>query len=110
LGAGVMITIFSYLDYRAFLRDLLATKKQEQKRFSQRYIHTKMKVPVSSGFLANVISGKKNLTEIQVLKLSKILKLNKSETSFFENLVRYNHARAIEEKTSTCGVWRPSRS
>jgi uncharacterized protein (TIGR02147 family) len=93
-----MITIFAYLDYRAFLRDFLANKKQEQKRFSQRYIHMKMNVPVSSGFLANVIAGKKNLTDVQVLKLSRILKLNKSETSFFENLVRYNNAKAIEEK------------
>jgi uncharacterized protein (TIGR02147 family) len=93
-----MITIFDYLDYRAFLRDFLANKKQEQKRFSQRYIHVKMNVPVSSGFLANVCAGKKNLTNVQVLKLSKILKLNKSETSFFENLVHYNHAKAVEEK------------
>jgi uncharacterized protein (TIGR02147 family) len=93
-----MITIFAYLDYRAFLRDFLTNRKQEQKSFSQRYIHMKMNVPASSGFLANVIAGKKNLTEIQVLNLSKILKLNKSETSFFENLVRYNHARALKEK------------
>jgi uncharacterized protein (TIGR02147 family) len=93
-----MITIFAYLDYRAFLRDFLTARKKEQKRFSQRYIHMKMKVPVSSGFLANVIAGKKNLTDVQVLKLSKILKLSKSETSFFENLVRYDHAKAVEEK------------
>jgi uncharacterized protein (TIGR02147 family) len=92
------ITIFAYLDYRAFLRDFLANKKKEQKRFSQRYIHVKMNVPISSGFLANVIAGKKNLTDVQILKLSKILKLNKSETSFFENLVRYNHAKAVGEK------------
>jgi len=73
-------------------------KKKEARHFSQRYLHAKIGVSPSSGFLANVIAGKKNLTITQVRKLAQIMKLSRSETAFFEDLVAYNHAKTIEEK------------
>jgi uncharacterized protein (TIGR02147 family) len=95
-----MINIFEYLDYRKFLRNFLAEKKQNDPRFSQRFIHRKMNIADSSGFIANVIAGKKNLSDDHVRKLGKILKLTKPEKAFFENLVRYNHAETVEEKNN----------
>lgn len=93
-----MISIYDYQDYRRFLKDVLQEIKKERHHLSQRAILQKMGVS-SSGFIANVIAGRSNLTVAHVQKLSKVLKLTGPETSYFELLLHFNHARTIEEKT-----------
>lgn len=93
-----MISIFDYQDYRRFLKDILQEIKKERRNLSQRAILQKMGVS-SSGFIANIIAGRSNLTVAHVQKLSKVLKLTSPETSYFELLLHFNHARTIEEKT-----------
>jgi uncharacterized protein (TIGR02147 family) len=92
-----MPDVFEYFDYRQFLRDLFEEKKRENRQFSHRAVLQKMGI-TSTGFLANVISGRKNLTQVQVQRLNQILKLKAGESRFFESLVLFNQAKSLEEK------------
>ena len=92
-----MQPISAYTDYRNLLRDLLASKKKENPKLSHRNILKKMGIS-STGFLSNVLSGKKNLTHIQIRKLGRILNLNKADFKYFETLVYFNQAKKLEEK------------
>ncbi len=94
-----MISVFDYQNYRHFLADFLAYKKSEEKGFSQRDILKKMGI-TSSGFLANVLSGRNNLTTTQVASLCSVLKLKKAEAAYFETMVLFTQAKTIEEKNT----------
>lgn len=94
-----MTEIFEYSDYRKFLKDLLEEKKRVNRLFSHRAVLQKMGI-TSTGFLANVISGRKNLTPPQVQKLAQILKLKAAEARYFECLVLFNQAKSLDEKNN----------
>jgi uncharacterized protein (TIGR02147 family) len=53
----------------------------------------------TSSFLFHVIEGKRNLTKASVLKISTAIGHDRDEADFFENLVFFNQARTISEKT-----------
>lgn len=89
--------IFEYVNYRAFLADFLSNKREENPAFSHRAILQRIGVS-SSGFLSNVLAGKKNLSSAQRTRLSKVLKLPKKESLYFENLVQFNQAKTLDEK------------
>ncbi len=92
-----MNTIFEYLSYRQFISDFLKEKKAENPDFSHRVIQRKMGI-TSTGFLANVISGKGNLTSSQVVTLASIFGLNKKETRYFKNLVYFAKAKNLHDR------------
>jgi uncharacterized protein (TIGR02147 family) len=94
-----MPEIFAYTDYRSFLKDLLEERKRESQGFSHRAVLAKMGIS-STGFLANVISGRKNLTPGQAQKLAAVLKLRAGEARYFESLVLFTQARSLEEKNA----------
>ena len=94
-----MPDIFQYSDARKFLKDLLEEKKKENRQFSHRAVLQKMGVS-STGFLANVLSGRKNLTPEQVLKLGPILKLKAAESRYFECLVLFTQAKSLEDRNT----------
>jgi uncharacterized protein (TIGR02147 family) len=52
----------------------------------------------STGFIANVISGKSNLNARQIVALGDIFKLNPAESRYFQSLVEYTQARSIDDK------------
>jgi len=92
-----MINIFTYTDYRLFLRDLFEESKKENRRITQKAVLEKMGVS-STGFFSNVIAGKKNLTLSQVKKICEILKLKKAQQRYLEYLVLYAKTKSIEDK------------
>lgn len=94
-----MSEIFEYSDYRKYLKDLLEDKKRVNRLFSHRAVLQKMGI-TSTGFLANVISGRKNLTPAQVQKLSQIMKLKAAEARYFECLVLFNQAKSLDDKNN----------
>jgi uncharacterized protein (TIGR02147 family) len=93
-----MPDIFSYLDYRLFLKDAFEERKRANPHFSLRYISKKTGIK-STGFLSMVLNGKRNLSESLILELAYLFKLNKKERDYFRHLVSFNQARSHREKT-----------
>lgn len=93
----VTVDIYSYFNYREYLRDFLAQKKQENPHYSHRLLLGKMGI-TSSGFLANVISGKSCFTIDQASKFASVTGLGKKETRYFKNMVYFMKAKTLAEK------------
>lgn len=93
-----MIKIFDYQNYREYLRAYYDEQKATTKSFSYRSFSKKANINTSS-FLFHVIRGKKNLTKNSIMKISGAANHNKEEAEYFENLVFFNQAKTIQEKT-----------
>ena len=93
-----MPNLYEFVNYRLYLQEFLAEhKKDAEPDYSHKMILAKMGIS-STGFLSNVIAGRKNLTPIQIIKLAKILKMNKAESAYFEAMVYFTQAKLIDEK------------
>ncbi len=92
-----MVDIFNYADYRLFIKEFLEDQKKRGLKITQRSILKEMGIS-SSGFLANVLSGKQNFTIQQVKDLSEILKLNSSQAEYLKYMVYFARAKDIDEK------------
>lgn len=95
-----MNSLYSYTDYRLFLKERL----QELKRGDRSFTYTTFSGRVgfkSPGFLTQVLQGKSNLTPDMARRFAVALNLYKSETDFFVNLVASNQARSHEEKSAS---------
>jgi len=93
-----MINLFEYQNYRDYLRAYYLEQKAEKKSFSYRSFSKKAGIQAAS-FLFYVIEGKRNLTKNSLLKISRALGHNREEADYFENLVFFNQAATIHEKT-----------
>lgn len=92
-----MPDLYSYSDYRKFLKDYYEEQKARDPKFSHRYFTMKVGFS-SSGYFSDVLAGKKNLSGAFILKFAKALKLAKDEEEYFVNLVSFNQAKTLEEK------------
>lgn len=92
-----MYPIFSYIDYRKFLKDYYNYEKKRIKNFSFRFFSQQadIKSPV---FLKEVYDGKKDLSLKMIRKFCAALKFKKREATYFRNLVHFNQAKTAEEK------------
>ena len=93
-----MVHIFKYQDYRTYLFDYYKEQKGKHKHFSYRTFSQKAGIH-SSSFLHHVIEGKKNLTKNSIVKISKAIGHTRTESDYFENLVFFNQAKSIADKT-----------
>jgi uncharacterized protein (TIGR02147 family) len=92
-----MPVIFDYLNYRCYLKDVVADLKRADKKFSHRYICSKLGLSTSNQIML-IIQGKRNLTPSLGFKLGKFLNLSRIEFRYLEYLVSYEHADTVEEK------------
>lgn len=92
-----MPDLFTYVDYRKFLKDYYEEQKARDPKFSHRYFTMKVGFS-SSGYFSDVLAGKKNLSGAFMLKFAKALKLTREEEEYFVNLVSFNQAKTLEEK------------
>jgi uncharacterized protein (TIGR02147 family) len=92
-----MIDVYEYLDYRKLLKDLYLERKGRNTKFSYRYISLKTGIR-SSGYFANILSGKSNVALNLVLKLCQLFGLKGAEAEYFELLVHFNQAKTHDEK------------
>jgi uncharacterized protein (TIGR02147 family) len=97
-SATIMINIFEYQNYRLYLKDYYHEQKNTKKFFSYRYFSNKAGINASA-FLYYVIEGKRNLTKSSIEKISLTIGHSKEEKEYFENLVFFNQAKTIAEKT-----------
>jgi hypothetical protein len=92
-----MNSVFSYVNYRRFLKDYYQQAKAEKKYFSYRYFSRRAGIN-SPNFLKVVIEGKRNLSSRTIDKFAGALGLDKKETVFFRRLVVFNQAKTASEK------------
>ena len=92
-----MADIFSYTDYRRFIKDHCEDIRKEKPFFSYRYIAQKAELK-STGFISWVVSGKRTISMKLAHKLCTIFKLGKRETDYFLLLVNHNQSTSVSEK------------
>lgn len=90
-------SIFDYLDYRKFLKDYYLERKSENPRFSYRLIALKVGFK-SPGHFTQIIQGKADISFRLAFKFAQFMKLKKREADYFDLLVRFDQAKANEEK------------
>jgi uncharacterized protein (TIGR02147 family) len=92
-----MPDVFRYTDYRKYLADYYAERKQQNPHFSYKTFSNIMGFP-NKGFLHNIISGAKNMSKSTAAKISEALKLCAKEAEYFEDLVFFCQAQTYNEK------------
>jgi uncharacterized protein (TIGR02147 family) len=89
--------VFHYLDHRRFLEDWFRAKKESNPRFSHRLFVRRAGLS-SPGVLANVMSGRRNLTLQTAEAFARAMGLDPEESDFFLDLVRLDRARTLAER------------
>lgn len=93
-----MIDLFAHQNYREYLREYYHEQKSQKRNFSYRAFSEKAGIAAPS-FLFHVIEGKRNLTKVTATKISQAIGHSRDEAEFFENMVFFNQAQSITEKT-----------
>lgn len=88
--------IYSYLDYREFLRDRFTALREKTPEFSYRFFAQVARV--SPSFLKLVATKRKHLSQKSVFKFAKALGLDSTETNFFNHLVLFNRSKTLDEQ------------
>ncbi|MBD3239999.1 MAG: TIGR02147 family protein [Chitinivibrionales bacterium] len=92
-----MRPVFEYLDYRAYLRDFFAWKKEHNRHYSLQVLADRAGYRARD-YLLRVMNGKKNLSEAGIAKVGKALQLASREQAYFENLVKFNQATEVHRQ------------
>jgi len=97
MSGGDPVHIFSYLDYRQFLRDLYAQKKASERGFSHRAFSKRAGLK-STNYLHLVMQGKRNLSQEMAASFARGCRLTPAETTYFCELVTFTQASTSEER------------
>jgi len=90
-----MPDLYSYTDYRAYLRDWFDNCKKDRAFMSFRYMARR--TGIDAGYLAHVMQGTKHIAETSIAALVKFLDLKAREAHFFEELVLFSRAKNERE-------------
>jgi uncharacterized protein (TIGR02147 family) len=93
-----MNDIYSYSDYRQFLKDYYDRNKASHPGFSYRLLAQRAGIN-SSSYFKFVIDGKRNLSQKTLIKICQALRLKEKEAEYFESLVFFNQSRTPAEKS-----------
>lgn len=86
-----------YTNYRTYLKDYYADRKQRLSVFSYRYFC--MKAGIKSPTLyKEVVEGKRNLTSKTMTQFAKGMGLSSSDSEYFYTLVYFNQSKSADEK------------
>lgn len=91
----IMINIYDYLDYRAYLNDYWQTVKEEKPYFSIRFIANK--VGLSPGYILKVMQSKVHLGAKNIPAFCDLLKISDNEKIYFEELVYFGREKNEKE-------------
>lgn len=90
-------SVYAYIDYRVYLKDHYEHAKKVHPHYSYRYFARKAGLS-SSNYLKLVMDGQRNLGAATIPKFAKALKLTKSESAFFADLVAFAQAETVAER------------
>lgn len=96
-SAPPKVDIFSFRDYRDYLKAVYEHLKATRRRFSYRYF-AKTAGFGGQSYLRMVMDGERNLSPTSINKCTRALRLGKKETLYFETLVLYAQAKTPEDK------------
>lgn len=88
--------IFSYHDYRLFLRDWFLFLKQSDINFSIRALSREAKI--ATGYLSMVLNGKRKLSIKAIDKLRPFIHLSDAELSYLSNIAKIADSTDQEER------------
>jgi uncharacterized protein (TIGR02147 family) len=91
------IDVFAYLDFRAYLRDYYAAKKQSGRGFSYRSFSRRAGL-TSPNYLKLVIDGKRNLSMDMAARFADACGLNGDDLRYFIDLVAFGQATSLAER------------
>ncbi len=94
---AVLVSIFGYTDYRAYLRDFYAFRKDGTHGYSFRSF-SKAAGFSSPNILKLVIDGERNISADAIVKFLKALGLKGAMAEYFTALVKMNQAKSDREK------------
>ncbi len=85
------LNIFSYRDYRSFIKDRLAELKAADSKYSYQFLATRLGI-ASKSHIKMVADGRHNISGELAARLGQIFELNRREQEFFLALVDYGQA------------------
>ncbi|MGM0442940.1 MAG: TIGR02147 family protein [Fibrobacterota bacterium] len=91
-----MRRVYDYLNYREFMRAYYKHRKEENRNFSLRVFGRLTDIDAS--YLSKVIKEQRHLGEQYIPNIAAALKLDPSESDYFENLVYFNKARTEDNR------------
>lgn len=94
-----MISVYSYTNYRDYLRDYFEEVKDKNRLFSYRAYCRSLGF-TSPNFLRMIILGTRNLSGDGIKKVANGLGLKKREADFFSSLVGFTQAKSHNERVA----------
>ena len=82
------VSVYHYIDFRRYLGEVYAAQKQVDPRVTHRYVAQQLGLK-SSGHVAQILSGKVNLSAQRVEKVLAFLKLSRREGEYFRAMVTF---------------------
>jgi uncharacterized protein (TIGR02147 family) len=92
-----MPNIYSYIDYRKFLLDILAEKKLSNPGYSCRLLSKRL--GISAATFVRILNGKRNISKKLLPKFIDYFKLRERESEYFSLLIEFAHVKGSEMKT-----------
>jgi uncharacterized protein (TIGR02147 family) len=89
--------VFLYTNYRVYLKDYYDYRKQISAVFSHRFFAAKAGL-ASPNYLKLVMDGTRNLSTKSLQRFVSGLALNGKRAEYFENLVHFNQAKALDQR------------
>jgi uncharacterized protein (TIGR02147 family) len=93
----IEVSVYDYLDFRAYLRAYYDAAKRTRPSFSFR-LFSKLAGLRSPNFLKLVIDGQRNLGADSVGRFADALNLSATDAEFFGDLVAFNQAQTLVDK------------
>lgn len=97
MGGETLLSIFHYTDFRAFLADWIADRRQSQRGFSLRLFSRRAGFG-SHASLHMILTGKRNLSAKALPRLAETMDLDTREARFFADLVAFSQAVSHHER------------
>lgn len=89
--------LYTYLDYRKYLRGWFDARKAGNPRFSHRAF-ARRAGQSSPSLLLHVIAHKRNLTPLTTESFAKAMELKGEDAEFFHGLVSFDQAETLDER------------
>lgn len=91
-------SVFHYLDYRQYLRDICAHKRESSNTFSLEALSRRTGC-LTKSHISLIMAGKRQLTCQRAVSLGRALGLKDRALSYYEQLVQFNQAKDDVERT-----------